>query len=306
MPNVLGYFINVNNKQKEIYMRKILKRLVILIVFINFIGMIFGGTITINSSKTTMINESIENDRLETIKEKGVIKVVAPLNDITYFYIDNKTNKLTGIDADIVTEVAKRLAINKVEIKITPFSDLLQELNADDSIDLSAGGIYITPKRQEIAAFTEPLYKGSEAIVVPTFSTINFKSDLKKAVVGVVKGTVFVGVAEKWKKNNLLKDIVTFETTADVLNAINNNKIDAGIVDSVIVKYSLLKNKNLSLRILKGYIPEVSATVGIAFRIKDTELLNAFNDKINEMKADGSLYSILVQNGLDRENMIVN
>lgn len=287
-------------------MRKISKRLLILIVIISFIGMILEGTTPIDSSKTTMINESIEKDRLETIKEKGVINVVAPLNDITYFYLDSKTNKLTGIDADIITEVAKRLGINKVEMKITPFSGLLQELNADNNIDLSAGGIYITPKRQEIAAFTEPLYKGSEAIVVPTFSTINFKSDLKNAIVGVEKGTVFVGVAEKWKKNNLIKDIEIFETTADVLNAINNNKIDAGIVDSVIVKYSLLKDKNLLLRMLKGYTPEVSSTVGIALRINDTTLLNAFNEKINEMKADGTLYTILVQNGLDRENMILN
>lgn len=287
-------------------MRKISKRLLILIVIISFIGIILEGTTPIDSSKTTMINESIENDRLETIKEKGVINVVAPLNDITYFYLDSKTNKLTGIDADIITEVAKRLGINKVEMKITPFSGLLQELNADNNIDLSAGGIYITPKRQEIAAFTEPLYKGSEAIVVPTFSTINFKSDLKNAIVGVEKGTVFVGVAEKWKKNNLIKDIEIFETTADVLNAINNNKIDAGIVDSVIVKYSLLKDKNLLLRMLKGYTPEVSSTVGIALRINDTTLLNAFNEKINEMKADGTLYTILVQNGLDRENMILN
>ena len=287
-------------------MKKISKRLLILIVIISFIGMILEGTTPIDSSKTTIINESVEKDRLETIKEKGVINVVAPLNDITYFYLDSKTNKLAGIDADIIAEVAKRLGINKVEMKITPFSNLLQELNADNNIDLSAGGIYITPKRQEIAAFTEPLYKGSEAIVVPTFSPINFKSDLKNAVVGVEKGTVFVGVAEKWKKNNLIKDIEIFETTADVLNAINNNKIDAGIVDSVILKYSLLKDKNLLLRMLKGYTPEVSSTAGIALRINDTTLLNAFNEKINEMKADGSLYTILVQNGLDRENMILN
>ena len=285
-------------------MKKISKRLLLLIFITSFIGIILEGTTPIDSSKTTIINESIEKDRLETIKENGVINVVAPLNDITYSYLDSKTNKLMGIDADIIAEVAKRLGINKIEMKMILFSDLLQELNADNSIDLSAGGIYITPKRQEIASFTEPLYKDSEAIVVPTFSPINFKSDLKNAVVGVEKGTVFVGGAEKWKKDNLIKDVVIFETSADLLNAINNNKIDAGIVDSIIVKHSLLKDKNLLLRMLKDYTPEVSSTVGIAFRIKDTTLLNAFNEKINEMKADGSLYAILVQNGLDRENMI--
>lgn len=287
-------------------MKKILRKLLILIVIINFIGIILEGAAKVNNSKITVINDSVEKDRLETIKEKGVINVVSPLNDITYFYLDTKTNKITGIDADVLFEISRRLGINEVQMKVSPFSDLLERLNTDDSIDISAGGIYITPKREELVSFTDPLYKGSEAIVVPRLSNINFKSDLKNAVVGVVKGTVFVGVAENWKKNNLIKDIVIFETSAELLNAINNNKVDAGIVDSVITKYSLLKNKNLFLRMLKDYMPEVSRTVGIAVRKNDTTLLNELNEKIKEMKADGTLYAILVENGLDRENMISN
>ncbi|HEX9025381.1 MAG TPA: ABC transporter substrate-binding protein [Clostridium sp.] len=285
-------------------MRKIPQKLLILIIIINFIVMILEGTTAIDNSKTATINNQMEKNRLEEIKGKGEITVDAPLNDITYFYLDTKINKITGIDADIITEIAKRLGINKVEINESPFSDLLENLNNDNSIDISAGGIYITPEREELVSFTEPLYKGSEAIVVQTFSKINFTSDLKDAIVGVEKGTVFVTLAEKWKQNNLIKDIVIYETSADVLNAINCNKIDAGIVDSVIVKYSLLKDKNLLLRMLKDYTPEVYGTVGIAIRKNDTTLLQAFNEKINEMKADGTLYAILVNNGLDKANMI--
>ena len=192
-------------------MRKIPQKLLILIFIINFIVMILEGTTAIDNSKTTTINNQMEKNRLEAIKGKGEITVVSPLNDITYFYLDPKTNKISGIDADIITEIAKRLGINKVEMKVSPFSDLLERLNTDDSIDISAGGIYITPKREELVSFTEPLYKGSEAIVVPTFSTINFKCDLKNAVVGVEKGTVFLNLAEEWKKSNLIKDIVIFE-----------------------------------------------------------------------------------------------
>jgi len=287
-------------------MRKIPQKLLILIIIINFIVMILEGTTAINNSnsKNTTINNQMEKNRLEEIKGKGEIIVDSPLNDITYFYLDTKTNKITGIDADIITEIAKRLGINKVEIKESPFSDLLEKLNNDNNIDISAGGIYITPEREELVSFTEPLYKGSESIVVPTFSKINFKSDLKNAIVGVEKGTVFVTLTEKWKENNLIKDIVIYETSADVLNAVNRNEIDAGIVDSVIVKYSLLKDKNLLIRMIKDYTPEVYGTVGIAIRKNDTTLLNAFNEKINEMKADGTIYAILVNNGLDKANMI--
>jgi polar amino acid transport system substrate-binding protein len=285
-------------------MKKIIEKLLILITTMNFIVMMPESVVIANDSEVEITNVSIISDTLQRIKEKGVITAATPLNNITYFYINPKTNKMSGIDADIVTEIGKRIGINKVEMKQVPFSDLLEKLNTDDSVDIAAGGIYITPKREELVSFTQPLYKGSEAIVVPTFSTINFVSDLKNAAVGVEKGTVFVDLAQSWKKKNLIKDIVVFETSADVLNAVNTNKIDAGIMDSVIVKHSLSKDKNLFIRILKDYTPKISGNVGIAVRKSEVALLNALNEKIDEMKADGTLYAILIENGLDKSNMI--
>lgn len=285
-------------------MKKIIEKLLILVTTMNFIIMMPESVVVANDSEVELTNISIISDTLQRIKAKGVITAATPLNDITYFYINPKTNKMSGIDADIVTEIGKRLGIDKVEMKQVPFSDLLEKLNTDDSVDIAAGGIYITPKREELVSFTQPLYKGSEAIIVPTFSTINFVSDLKDAAVGVEKGTVFVDLAQSWKKKNLIKDIVIFETSADVLNAVNTNKIDAGIMDSVIVKHSLLKDKNLFIRILKDYTPKISGNVGIAVRKSETALLNALNEKIDEMKADGTLYAILIENGLDKSNMI--
>lgn len=223
--------------------------------------------------------------------------------DISYFYLDPNTNKITGIEADIITELAKRLGINKIETKNTPFSNLLEKLNTDDNIDIASGGMFITSERENLAAFTQPLYKASDAVVVPTFSNIHFKNDLKNAVVGVEKGTVYENLARKWKTDNLIKDIIIFENTSELLNAINSQNIDAGLVDSVIVKYSLLKGK-IPLRILQDYTPELSGNIAIAVRKNDTTLLNALNEKINEIKGDGTLYAILVQNGLDRNNMV--
>ncbi len=287
-------------------MKRITQKLLIFIIIINFIGIILEGNSRVDSSKTAIMNNIKVKNRFETIKEKGEITVASPLNDITYFYLDNNTGKILGIDADIIKEITSRLGINKVEMKVFPFSDLLEKLNTDDSIDISAGRIYITPKREELVSFTQPLYKGSEGIVVPTYSSINFKNDLKNSVVGVEKGTVFLEMAKRWKENKLIKDIAIFNTSADLLNAINNNKVDAGIVDSIIVKYSLIKDKNLLIRMLKDYTPEVTGNVGIAVRKNDTKLLNALNKKISEMKADGTLYAILVTNGLNKDNMISN
>jgi polar amino acid transport system substrate-binding protein len=98
---------------------------------------------------------------------------------------------------------------------------------------------------------------------------------------------------------------VIFDNNFEILNAINNGKIDAGVSDSAITKYALENNK-FFLKILAGYTPVVYGKTGIAVKKSDVTLLNALNEKINEMKADGTLYAILVKYGLGESNMIKN
>lgn len=279
-----------------------MKKIFTLIVIIGLILMIGSD---VGSSKITAANDVIENNRLQTIKEKGVL-TFASANEIPFSHIDSKTNKISGIDVDIITEIAKRLGINKVEMKEVPFFNLIDRLITDDSIDLAANGIYITPERAEIVSFTKPLYKESEDVIVPKASKINFKSDLKNAVVGAEKGTKFADLTEDWKKNGLVKYVVLFKNIPEMLNDINNGKIDAGVGDSVAVDYFLLEDKKLFLRPLEDYTPELPGITAIAVKKNDTALLNALNEKINEMKADGTLYAIIVKYGLGKSNMILN
>ena len=162
-----------------------MKKIFTLAVIIGISIIIGYGTC---NSKFTLTNTTLRKDRLELIKEKGVL-TFASSNDPPFAYINPKTKIISGVDADIIAEIAKRLGINKIEMKEVQFSDLLQKLITDDSIDAAANAIYITPERDEIVAFTQPLYKETEVVVVPKASKINFKEDLKTATVGVEKGT---------------------------------------------------------------------------------------------------------------------
>lgn len=281
-----------------------MKKIFTLIVIINLIGMIIGfGT---DVGKTIMAESSTNKDRLEMIKEKGVITVAGPSKETPFFMMNSETNEISGIDEDIITEITKRLGINKIEIKAVAFPNLLEKFNADDNIDIAVGGIFITPESEKLATFTKPLYKESETVIVPTFSKTNFMSDLKNAVVGVEKGTIFEALAKKWKENNLIKDILLVESTTDLFNAINSGKVDAGLADSIIINYYFKKDKEPLLRQLKGYTPELHGVMGIAVKKNDISLLNALNKTIDDMKADGTLYSILEEHGLDKNNMISN
>ena len=104
-------------------MRK--KLLVLIIIVINCIGIMisFGAGIS-NAETSSNVNTK---DRLEKIKEKGVL-TIASSNDIPFAYIDPKSNKFKGIDAEIITEVAKRLKINKVEHERSSISKFIRTI----------------------------------------------------------------------------------------------------------------------------------------------------------------------------------
>src|SRR5471030_3193571 len=105
-------------------MQKMCKNLLILIIIVvNCIGMMawFGE----GASNAEISNNVKIKDTLEVIKEKRVL-TVASANDIPFFYIDTQTKKITGIDADILTEISKRLGINKIEMKEISFSNILE------------------------------------------------------------------------------------------------------------------------------------------------------------------------------------
>lgn len=281
-----------------------MKKIYTSIIVVNLIGIMIG--LGIHPRAATIANNFIEKDRLEVIKEEGVLTVIAPPKEVPFFSIDPETNEISGIDYDIINEIARRLGIKKIEVREADFGELLEKFNTDDSIDISFGGIFITPETEKLVDFTKPVYKETEAIIVPKLSNINFMSDLKNSSLGVEEGTIFKALAEKWEKDNIIKDVVVFDSTSEIFDALSHLRIDAALTDSILMNYHLSVEKDPTLRILKGYTPQLQGTMGIAVKKGDVSLLNALNKAINDMEVDGTLYSILVKNGLEKNNMILN
>ncbi|WP_238858998.1 ABC transporter substrate-binding protein [Clostridium sp. YIM B02569] len=276
---------------------KIRKKLLVLVMLLMIIiQLIFCGA--------NIPNNEVSKDRLEIIKEKGVL-VVASSNDIPFAFIDPRTKEFTGIDAEIIREAAKRLGINKVEMKQIPFNDLLKQLNADDSIDIVADGMYVTDERKNEALFTNILYKESEAIITPKVSKIVFKEDFKNVVIGAQVGTAFLDLANKWKVEGVVKDVVSFKNQNDLLSAVSTKKIDAAITDSIFASYMISQN-NLYLKVLPptDYTPESPGKIAAAVRKNDITLAKAINEKIDEMKYDKTIPEILEKYGLNSDYFV--
>ncbi|MGG1397456.1 ABC transporter substrate-binding protein [Bacillus salipaludis] len=239
---------------------------------------------------------------LQRIKDKGVL-VVASSNDVPFAYIDKDTKKFSGIDAEIITEVAKRLGIPKVEMKEVKFENLLLDLN-NNNVDMVTDGMYIKPERQKIADFTNIWYTEGEALVVVKDSPIKGLEDLKDKVVGGQKGTAFLEFAQKLQKEGKIKEVKVFNSQSELLLAVNTNKIDACITDSAVAGYSITNDKSLNLKLVSPYKAEAAGNIGAAVRKSDKDLLEAVNKELDKMKEDGFILKTLKKYGLNEDNFV--
>ena len=279
-------------------MKNYLKFLVTLVFMLNLTTNVSCITIRVpNENKT----QTQEVDRLQNIKDKGVV-VVASTGDEPFIFENKNTGQITGISGDILQEVMKRLEIPKIEIQKYPFPKLLNQLNINPEIDFVADRTYSTPERRKIYAFSNYLYKEYPNLVTTKYSKIVFEEDLVDAVVGVVGSTVFEDTLSKMKKEGKIKDYKTFDNDTDLMQAVSMGKIDAALAGSIIAKYLVAKYPNIQLKPIGLEVNTTAQRAGgsaFALRKSDRTLLDAINDKIDDMKIDGTLYAILNKYGLD-------
>lgn len=285
-------------------MRSMYKKITLLAVIVFLVSMVLTGC---GSSTSTDKSNAAKKDpnasaMLNKLREKGVL-TVGSSNDAPFAYIDAANNQFSGVDAVIIKEIAKRLGINKVEMKQIPFENLLIELNKS-TVDMVTDGMYIKPARLEQALFTDVWYKEGEAVVVKKDSSIKAKDDLKDKVIGGQKGTAFLEVAEKWVAEGKAKEIKIFSNQAELMMAVNTGKIDACVTDGIVAGYTIKQDSSLNLRILSPYDAEAAGKIGAALRFEDKDFNVEVSKTLNDMKKDGTLMKILQEFGLNQDYFV--
>jgi polar amino acid transport system substrate-binding protein len=286
-------------------MRRVFKKFTLLTILMFVASMIVmgcGSSEQPSKSSTAAKADSNASAKLNAIRAKGVL-VVGSSNDAPFAYIDASNNQFSGVDAVIIKEIAKRLGIEKVEMKQIPFENLLIELN-NGTIDMVTDGMYIKQERLDKALFTDVWYKEGEAIVVKKDSPIQKKEDLKDKVIGGQKGTAFLEIEQKWLSEGKVKDLKIFNSQAELMMAVNTGKIDACVTDGIVASYTLKQDTSLELRVLSPYEAEASGKIGAALRFEDKEFLAEVNKALNAMKADGTLTNIMQQFGMNQDYFV--
>lgn len=224
-----------------------------------------------------------------------VVRVGSTPTGVPFTFLDTKTNQISGIMVDLIKEIGKDQGFT-VEITPMTFSTLIAALQAN-KIDVIAAAMYITPTRQEVVDFSDPIYTYGEGLFVSAKDPKDYKTfeDLKGEVVGAQIGTAYV---KPLQDSGQFKEVKVYDSIPDIIRDVNVGRIKAGFADYPIVAYQIAQGGYPETRLAKNYKSTLTGSVGIAVRKGDKAMLDKVNASLRKFKADGMVDKILAHWGL--------
>lgn len=225
---------------------------------------------------------------LSDIQATQSVNVVTTASSPPHGFKNPASNRLEGIMVDVAGEIASRL---KASVRLTdvPFSGLIPTLTSGRA-DIMSAPLFVTEERAKVIDFSVPVYEWGEGVVVSSKSDKAYPDfeSLRGARVGVLVDSV---------QFRMIKDmpdtrVSTYQDYATLLADVRAGRIDLGIVDPPSIIYQIQSRNIPGVRLDTGYRPQQVWQVGMAVEKGNAELLEAVNEALAGMKADGTLAAI--------------
>jgi putative glutamine transport system substrate-binding protein len=249
-----------------------------------------------------------EESRLERIKANEELRVSVN-NDLEILSMqDSKTGEFFGLEPTIAKMIAKEIGdkVNVTFITTTPTNrDNMLDI---DYADCMIGTYTITEARKQKYDISSPYFITDISVLVNKNSNINSVKDLVGKKVGViqnataalelVKYMISKGLIEKDSLNesefiadtwNNKVSFISYDTNEAVLDAMDENKIQAFCNDKII----LLTHLDINKKILKDeFAPQAYGIVSP----KGSDLSPFIDNLLKKWKEDGTLDRIVSEN----------
>ena len=261
-----------------------MKKSILLIALLTTVALILGAC----GKDST---EEIDKNSLQAIQDKGELTVGIMGTYAPYNFM-NADKEYDGFDVDIAKELANRLGI-EAKFVAQDFSGLIPGLQKG-KFDMLVSQITITDDRIKQIDFTEPYITNYVKVIVnEDNTTITSVEDFKGKKIGVGLGTN----DEAYLRNELLPKVGEFQinTYDDVITTLKD--LDAGRIDATINNSYALKPviEESGFKIKAVGEPIKSDKAAVAVKKGNTELVEALNTALVEMKEDGKYREIFVK-----------
>lgn len=218
--------------------------------------------------------------------EDKVIRWAADAESGAPYVFQNPKNPsvLIGFEVDIMKLISKETGY-KLKFVQNQWDGLVPGLDRGD-YDVAINGIEITEDRKLEVNFSIPYYKTYQQITVREDEN-NIKS--MDDLVGKKCGTLGASLAERMLRAHGGIDVVIYEDEINSYSDLENERIDAVLLDHPIAVY--YASWNSQLKLVGEPIGEV--IYGIAISKENTQMLREINAAISTISENGELRRIL-------------
>ena len=195
---------------------------------------------------------------------------------------DNGT--IEGIDVETAQAIADKLGL-ELQVDDMDFDAALLSVQQGKA-DIAMAGITVTDERKAVMAFSDSYATGIQSIIVPEGSDIASPDDLAGKKIGTQRGTTgYIYCTDDFGEDS----VVAYDNGLTAVQALNNGQVDAVVIDNAPAKEYVAANPGL--KVLETSYAEEDYAIGMS---KDnTALVEAVNAALEELKADGTLQSIV-------------
>lgn len=236
-----------------------------------------------------------QNDKLDVIIQNNKLKVCIWPNYYGISYLDQRTQKLIGIDSDLAQELAYDLNVD-LEFVSSSFSTLISDVTKD-KCDIAMFAIGNTKQRREKMRFTTP-HLSSDIYAITTKFNTKIKTwndiDKKGVVVAVAKGTYHEPVMKNKLKNAELLVVNSYKA--------REHEVLSGRADVFMTDYPFGKRMLVKTDWAKLIIPSKRyhmTPYAWAMSYGNDKFFKRVEQFVTDIKNDGRLLKISRQNGLE-------
>ncbi len=189
-----------------------------------------------------------------------------------------------GIDIETAQAIADKLGL-ELQIDDMDFDAALLSVQQGKA-DIVMAGVTVTDERQNVMDFTDSYATGIQSIIVKEDSDIASVDDLAGKKIGTQRGTTgYLYCSDDFGDEN----VVAYDDGLTAVQMLNNGQVDCVVIDNAPAKEFIAANPGLKL-LDTAYVEE-SYAIGIGKG--NTELKDAINTALEELKADGTLQAIV-------------
>ncbi|GAA1490137.1 transporter substrate-binding domain-containing protein [Brachybacterium sacelli] len=232
-------------------------------------------------------------DLLSQLQDKGTI-TVGFAGEAPYSFEDG--GELQGASVAMHREIFGELGIDTVEGKLVDWNSLIPGLNSNQ-FDAVSAGMSILPERCAEAAFSHPEFQYTTALMVPEGNPEGLENMQSFVDSGLTVATMS-GAVESTYAADLELDSIEVGGPQDGVDALKAGNAAAFALTAISLNW-LADNTVDGVEVTESFVANINdvkqfGAGGTVFRKDDTSLLDAYNEKLDEIIADPERYLSIV------------